>query len=187
MLSHRTIILPPPFFSTFIWYIFFSLKIFYRRMLDVQCCISFKSPGKQISYPYTYVHSSLDFSHIGLHRVLSRVPCATQQVVNQLPVLLRVMYVQSIPVCPFIPPPISAKKCLYKERYLFVKKASSQCRRQKNVRFYPWVRKIPWGRKWQPTQVSSPGKSHGQRSPVGYSPWGCKRIRHDLATKQHIF
>ena len=28
------------------------------------------------------------------------------------------------------------------------------------------------------------GKSHGQRSLVGYSPWGHKRVRHDLATKQ---
>ena len=28
-----------------------------------------------------------------------------------------------------------------------------------------------------------PGKSHGVRSQVGYSPWGCKRVRHDLATK----
>ena len=32
----------------------------------------------------------------------------------------------------------------------------------------------PWRRKWQPTLVSLPGKSHGQRSLVGYSPWGCK-------------
>ena len=47
-------------------------------MLNVQCCISFQSPAKQISYPYTYVHSSLDFSHIGLYRVSSRVPCAIQ-------------------------------------------------------------------------------------------------------------
>ena len=29
-------------------------------------------------------------------------------------------------------------------------------------------------RKWQPTPVSLPGKSHGQRSLVGCSPWGCK-------------
>ena len=32
----------------------------------------------------------------------------------------------------------------------------------------PWVRKIPWRRKWQPTPVSLPGKSHGQRSLVDY-------------------
>ena len=29
-----------------------------------------------------------------------------------------------------------------------------------------------WRRKWQPTPVLLPGKSHGQRSLVGYSPWG---------------
>ena len=38
----------------------------------------------------------------------------------------------------------------------------------------PWVGKIPWRRKWQPTPVLLPGKSHGLRSLVGYSPWGCK-------------
>ena len=35
------------------------------------------------------------------------------------------------------------------------------------------VRKISWRRKWQPTPVFLPGKSHGQRS-LGYSPWGHK-------------
>ena len=38
----------------------------------------------------------------------------------------------------------------------------------------PWVRKIPWSRKWQPGPVLSPGKFHGQRSLVDYSPWSCK-------------
>ena len=38
----------------------------------------------------------------------------------------------------------------------------------------PWVRKIPWRRKWQPTPVFLLGESHGQRSLVGYSPWGHK-------------
>ena len=53
------------------------------------------------------------------------------------------------------------------------------------TRFDPWVRKIPpWRRKWQHTAVFLPGKSHGQRSLVGYSPWGRKRVRHNLATKQ---
>ena len=33
---------------------------------------------------------------------------------------------------------------------------------------------IPWRRKWQPTPVSLPGKSYGQRSLVGCSPWGRK-------------
>ena len=41
-------------------------------------------------------------------------------------------------------------------------------------RFDPWVGEIPWRRKWQSTPVLLPGKSHGQRSLVGYSPWGHK-------------
>ena len=46
-----------------------------------------------------------------------------------------------------------------------------QCRR---CGFNPWVRKIPWRRKWQPTPVFLPGESHGQRSLAGYSLWGWK-------------
>ena len=34
--------------------------------------------------------------------------------------------------------------------------------------------KISWRRKWQPTPVFLPGESHGWRSLVAYSPWGCK-------------
>ena len=49
-----------------------------------------------------------------------------------------------------------------------------QHKRYRRRGFNPWVRKIPWRRKWQPTSVFLPGKSHGQRSLVGYSPWGCK-------------
>ena len=41
-------------------------------------------------------------------------------------------------------------------------------------RFDPWVRKIPWRRKWQPTPVFLPGEPHGGRSLVGYSLWGLK-------------
>ena len=38
----------------------------------------------------------------------------------------------------------------------------------------PWVGTILWRRKWEPTPVFLHGESHGQRSLVGYSPWGCK-------------
>ena len=40
--------------------------------------------------------------------------------------------------------------------------------------FDPWVGKISWRRKWQPTPVFLPGESHGWRSLVGYSPW-CRK------------
>ena len=42
--------------------------------------------------------------------------------------------------------------------------------------FDPWVRKIPWRRKWQPTPVFLPRQFRGQRSLAGYSPWGCKEL-----------
>ena len=47
-----------------------------------------------------------------------------------------------------------------------------------NSRFLsgPWVRKIPWRWKWQTTPVFLAGKSHGQRSLVGYSPWKRKSL-----------
>ena len=51
-------------------------------------------------------------------------------------------------------------------------------------RFNSWVKKTPWRKKWQPTPVLLPEKAHGQRSLVDYSPWGHKRVRHNLATKQ---
>ena len=41
------------------------------------------------------------------------------------------------------------------------------------VQFLDW--KIPWRRKWQPLPILLPGKSHGQRSLAGYSPWGHKK------------
>ena len=41
-----------------------------------------------------------------------------------------------------------------------------QCRRHG---FGDWVRKIPWGRAWQPTPVLLPRESHGQRKLTGYN------------------
>ena len=50
----------------------------------------------------------------------------------------------------------------------------STYRRHRRRRFEPWIRKIPWRRKLQPTPVFLPEKSHVQRSLVGCSPWGHK-------------
>ena len=49
-----------------------------------------------------------------------------------------------------------------------------QCRRQNRLRFQPCIGKITWRREWQPSPAFLPGKSHGQRSLVGYRPWGPK-------------
>ena len=45
------------------------------------------------------------------------------------------------------------------------------CRR---LRFDPWVQEIPCRKKWQPTPMLLPRKSHGQRTLAGYGPKGCK-------------
>ena len=41
-----------------------------------------------------------------------------------------------------------------------------------------------WRRQWQPTPVLLPGKSHGQRSLVGCSPWGCEEL--DMTERPHF-
>ena len=66
-------------------------------------------------------------------------------------------------------------------RWLSDKESTCQCRRHKRQEFNSWVGKIPWSRKWQPTPLFLPGKFNGQRSLVGYSPWGRKRVRYDWA------
>ena len=52
--------------------------------------------------------------------------------------------------------------------------STCQCRR---CQFDPWVGKIPWRRKWQPTPVFLPGKFYGHRRLMGYSPWGGKELK----------
>ena len=56
----------------------------------------------------------------------------------------------------------------------------------------PWVGKIPWRRDRLPTPVFLPGECHGQRSMVGYSPWGLKesdmteRLKHSTSCLLHV-
>ena len=64
------------------------------------------------------------------------------------------------------------------------KEPSCQCRR---CRFSPWVRKILWRRKWQPTPVFLPGEPHGQRNLEDYGLWRHKvsDMTEQLSTAQH--
>ena len=55
-----------------------------------------------------------------------------------------------------------------------VKSTTCQCRRQRRCGSSPSVEMMLWGRKWQPIPVVLLGKSRGQRSLVGYSPWACR-------------
>ena len=50
--------------------------------------------------------------------------------------------------------------------------------------FDRWVRKISWRRKWQIAPVFLPGKSHGQRRLMGYSPWRHKES--DMAKQRSV-
>ena len=62
------------------------------------------------------------------------------------------------------------------------KESACQCRRLRRHGFDPWIKKIPWRRKWQPIPVFLPGKFHGQ-SLAGYSPQGHKAS--DTTEHQH--
>ena len=53
-------------------------------------------------------------------------------------------------------------------RWLSCKESTCQCRRCRRCGLDPWLRKIPWRRKWKPTPVFLSGESHGQRNLVGY-------------------
>ena len=62
------------------------------------------------------------------------------------------------------------------------KESTCQWRRCKGHGFDPCIWKIPWRRKWQPTLVFLPGKSHGETNLAGYGPWGHKKVGYDQAT-----
>ena len=61
-------------------------------------------------------------------------------------------------------------------KWLNGKEPTCQSKKNKRHSFDPWVGKIPWRRKWQPSPVFLPRKSYGQRSLVGYSPWSRKEL-----------
>ena len=62
------------------------------------------------------------------------------------------------------------------------KESTCQCRRHTRHGFNPWLGKILGNRKWQPVPVFFPGKFHGERNVVGYSPWG----RNELDTTERV-
>ena len=85
------------------------------------------------------------------------------------------------------PPPcfmnvLAAQLCLNWSRAWMVR-IHLQCRR---LGYDPWVRKIPWRSKWQPSPTFLPGKSHAQRGLAGYSV-GLQRVGHNWVTDSFIF
>ena len=68
-------------------------------------------------------------------------------------------------------------------RWCSGKESACQCRRLKRHGLDPQAEKISWRRAWLPAPVFLSGKSYGQRSLAGYSPWGHKKVRHDWVTE----
>ena len=64
------------------------------------------------------------------------------------------------------------------------KEPTCQCRSRKRRGLSPWVEKIPWRKKWQPTLVFLPGEPHGQRNLVGYSPESQRALRKVVTKSQ---
>ena len=60
---------------------------------------------------------------------------------------------------------------------------ANQCRRLKRHGFSPWIGKIPWRRKQQPTPLFFPGEFHGEQSLAGYFLCGCKEL--DITEHAH--
>ena len=126
------------------------------------------------TYPHTHKHTC---SQTQVYMILSDfLPVQGEhRVLLQWDILLLYLssgpvYLGSLHLTPGLPRQLSSKE------------SACKCRRHG---FNSWVAKIPWRRKWQPTPVFLPGKSHRQRSLDGYSICG-HRARHYLMTKQHL-
>ena len=65
------------------------------------------------------------------------------------------------------------------------KESACPCKKHKRCGFDPWVRNIPWSRKWQPTPVSLLGKCHGQRS-LEATVHGVAKSRTQLSIHAHM-
>ena len=76
---------------------------------------------------------------------------------------------------------LSPKTTLIESRSSLVAQTLKRLSTMWETRVRALGREVPWRRKWQSTPVLLPGKSHGQRSLIGYSLWS-RRVGHDWAT-----
>ena len=140
----------------------------------LQCRPSFCCTAKWICSVYTLcTHisppsgASLPAPHPsppGGHRALSWAPCATQQLPTS-----SLFDTGSIFRTKISPPSMNLTQEVQRKRTCL------PMRRCKRLSFNPWVGKVPWRKKWQPTPGFLPGKPPRQRSLAGYSPWGRKQ------------
>ena len=73
--------------------------------------------------------------------------------------------------------------CTWFPQWWSGEESTRKCRRWRRHGFDPWVRKISWGRKWQPTPIFL----HEQRNLVSYSPWGHKELKRTEHTPIHTY
>ena len=128
--------------------------------------VSIRLPGPMLAFDFTKRRGKMPWIFLTLELNLSRenlCECCSVCWCTQKRFTLDLTFVELLRMAYHFSLGIS--------RWLSGKESACQCRR---CAFDPWVGKIPWRRKCQPTPVFLPGKSHGQRSLVGYSPWGCK-------------
>ena len=104
-------------------------------------------------------------------------PCHGTQPFSPVPLGVPIVFRKLLCRSDYLPLPPCGASPMAKQQRIHL-----QCRRQ--CRFNPWVPKIPWRRKWQPTLVFLPGKSQGQRSLADYSSLGGKELDMTELTKQ---
>ena len=63
------------------------------------------------------------------------------------------------------------------------KESPCQCRKHRRLGFNPWVRKIPWRRKWQPTPIFLAWKISWTEEPGGLQSMGSQRVSYDWTTE----
>ena len=79
---------------------------------------------------------------------------------------------------------ILATVCPVAQQWLSSGESTCNVGDTRDVGWIPGSGRFPWRKKWQSTPVFLSGESHGQRSLVGHSPQGHKRVRYDLVTRQ---
>ena len=120
-------------------------------------CVHGISQARILEWVAMYIFFFIFFSILVYHKVLNIVPCAIQQDLVVYPFYIHLGF----------PGGSDGKE------------PTSLCRRHKGLRFNPWVRKILWSRKWQPTLVSLPGESPWAEEPGGLQSIVSQSVGHD--------
>ena len=154
-----------------------------RALINVLCVLCSEiSVLSNSATPWTAAHCPWDFpgknTGVGCYFLLQGIFLTQGSKLH----LLHLLHWQadSIPLC-YLQSPFYTRECKYTSRWLSGNESACQCRRHRRCRFDPRVGKIPWRRKWQPTPVVLPGKSHSQRNLVE-----SQRVAHNLVTYHAI-